>query len=80
MVFQVKSYRFLFNAAQPGVDCVQVLGSKKTEEEEPLLALISKCTLEVCGGANRSLGVLSMGMTTNLESRGPDRGSPDLKI
>ena len=31
---------FLFNAAQPGVGRVQVLGSKKTEEEEELFLVV----------------------------------------
>ena len=54
-----------FNAAQPGVGRVQVLGSKKlqTEEEEPLLVLTSKWILEVFGGAKWSLGVPRPGVS-----------------
>ena len=61
----------VFNAAQPGVGRVQVLGIKKLQTDEPLFGTDIKIDIRGFKGANRSLGVLSLGAATNLEPRGP---------
>ena len=54
------SYFDIFNAAQQGVGRVHVLGSKKLQTEEPLLALISIGILQCCSYQNHQSPVYDM--------------------